>query len=101
VRAKDDGAALPRAVEERLAKLDFDEHIRYRLPVGALLDVIEEDRDGDRRPSQYQLRQVAKSGVELFGAAIGHIHASEEFLEEARSMWGPLVLAALAEMYQI
>jgi hypothetical protein len=49
VRAKGDGAALPRAVEERLAKLDFNEHIRYRLPVGALLDTIEVDRDGDRR----------------------------------------------------
>ena len=98
VRAKDDGAALPRAVEERLAKLDFDEHIRYRLPVGALLDTIEVDRDGDRRPSLYQLRQVAMSGVELFCAAIGHIDASEEFLEEARDMWGPLVDAALQEM---
>jgi hypothetical protein len=100
VRAKDDGAALPRAVEERLAKLDFDEHIRYRLPVGALLDVIEEDRDGDRRPSRYQLRQIAMSGVELFCAAICHIDASEEFLEEARGMWGPLVDAALDEMHE-
>jgi hypothetical protein len=99
VRAKDDGAALPRAVEERLAKLDFDEHIRYRLPVGAVLDTIEVDRDGDRRPSLFQLRQAAMSGVELFCAAIGHIDASEEFLEEARDMWGPLVDAALQEMH--
>ena len=95
VRAKDDGAALPRAVEERLAKLDFNEHIRYRLPVGALLDTIEVDRDGDRRTSLHLLRQVAMSGVELLCAAICHIDASEEFLEEARGMWGPLVDAAL------
>jgi hypothetical protein len=91
--------AHPRAVEERLAKLDFEEHIRYRLPLGALLDVIEEDRDGDWQPSRYQLRQVAMSGVELFCAAICHIHASEEFLEEARDTWGPLVDAALEGIY--
>jgi hypothetical protein len=99
VRAKDDGAALPRHLEERLAELDFDEHFRRRLPVGVLLDAIEEDRDGDRRPSLYQLRQVAMCGVDLFCAAICHIDASEEFLEEARSQWGPLVDAALQEMH--
>ncbi|OBA81547.1 hypothetical protein A9W99_02745 [Mycobacterium sp. 1164966.3] len=61
-----------------------------RLPVGAFLEIIQADRDGDRRPSCKQLMKVAETGVQLFYAAIGHIDATEEFLEEARSEWGPL-----------
>jgi hypothetical protein len=97
-RGKDDGFTYPEHLKELVAEHDWGEHIRRRLPVGAFLDAIEEDLDGDWRPSLTQLMQVAETGKELFYAAIGHIDATEEFLEEARSQWGPLVDAALEEM---
>jgi hypothetical protein len=97
-RGKDDGCTLSEHLKKGEAEHHFGEHIRRRLPVGAFLDTIEEDRDGDWHPSLYQLLEVANIGVELFYAAIGHIDATEEFLEEARSQWGPLVDAALEEM---
>jgi hypothetical protein len=71
-----------------------------QFPVGAFLDTIKEDYDGDWRPSSAQLMRVAETGMELFYAAIGHIDATKEFLEEARSQWGPLVDAALDEMHE-
>ena len=98
-RAKVDGFTFPEHLKKRSAEHRFGEHIRRRLPVGVFLDTIAEDRDGDGRPSLTQLMQVAKTGVKLFYAAIGHIDATEEFLDEARSQWGPLVDAALEEMH--
>ncbi|MGZ6853352.1 MAG: hypothetical protein ACXVGC_04680 [Mycobacteriaceae bacterium] len=97
-RGKEDGFVFPEHLKELVAQHDWGEHIRRRLPVGAFLDAIEEDLDGDWRPSLTQLMQVAETGKELFYAAIGHIDATEEFLKEARSQWGPLVDAALEEM---
>jgi hypothetical protein len=97
-RGKDDGFTYPEHVEELVADYDFGEHIRRRVPVGVFLDSIKEDYDGDRRPSLTQLMQVAETGTLLFYAAIGHIDATDEFLEEARGNWGPLVDAALEEM---
>jgi hypothetical protein len=97
-RGKDDGYTFPEKLRELEAQHAFGEHIRRRFPVGAHLDSIEADRDGDRRPSLTQLMQVAESGVLLLYAALGHIDATEEFLQEARSQWGPLVDAALQEM---
>jgi hypothetical protein len=97
-RGNEDGFTVPEYWEEWEAEHGFGEHIRRRLPVGAFLDAIEEDRHGDRRPSVTQLMEVAETGVDLFYAAIGHIDATEEFLEEARGQWGPLVDAALQEM---
>jgi hypothetical protein len=99
-RGKVDGFTFPEHLKKRSAEHRFGEHIRRRLPVGVFLDTIEEDRDGDGRPSLTQLMQVAKTGVKLFYAAIGHIDATEEFLEEARGEWGPLVDAALEEMHE-
>jgi hypothetical protein len=99
-RAKDDGNSLPQDLKELLAQHDFGEHIRRRIPVGAYFDSIKEDYDGDRRPSLTDLIQAAELGADLFYAAIGHIDATEEFLEEARSHWGPLVDAALEEMHE-
>jgi hypothetical protein len=97
-RGKDDGFTYPEHLKEGEAKYDFGEHIRRRLPVGAHLDFIEEDRDGGWRPSVYQLLEVARTGVGLFYAAIGHVDATEEFLREARAQWGKLVDTALEEM---
>ena len=97
-RGKDDGFTFPEHLKNWEAEHDFVEHMRRRFPVGAFLDSIEEDRDGDWRPSLTQLMQVAETGMELFYAAIGHIDATEEFLKEARGRWGPLVDAALQEM---
>ena len=95
-----DGFLYSDHLKEWQAAYAFSEHLRRCLPVGALLEIIQEDRDGDRRSSCKQLMEVAKTGVQLFYAAIGHIDATEEFLEEARSEWGPLVDAALEEMYE-
>ena len=99
-RGKDDGFVFPEGMKEWEAQHDFGEYMRRRFPVGAFFDSIEEDRDGDWRPSLTKLMQVAETGVELFYAAIGHIDATELFLEEARGRWGPLVDAALQEMYE-
>ena len=99
-RANDDGFTLPERLKEWEAQHDFGEYMRRRFPVGAFFDSIAEDRDGDWRPSLTKLMQVAETGVELFYAAIGHIDATEEFLEEARGRWGPLVDAALQEMHE-
>jgi hypothetical protein len=101
LRGKHDGFTFPAHLKKRAAEHHFDKHIHRRFPVGAFLDSIKEDYDGDSRPSLTQLMQVAETGVELFYAAIGHIDATEEFLEEARSQWGPLVDAALEEMHEI
>lgn len=99
-RSEGDGLSLPEELKNLLAQHDFDEHIRRRLPVGAFLDCIEEDYDGDRRSTSTQLMQVAETGVQLFYAAIGHIDATQEFLEDARGQWGPLVDAALEQMHE-
>jgi hypothetical protein len=97
-RGKDDGFTFPEHLKEWEAKYDFGEHIRRRFPVGAFFDSIKEDYDGDWRPSLKQLMQVAETGKDLFYAAIGHIDATEEFLDEARGQFGPLVDAALEMM---
>lgn len=97
-RLHDGGNSVPERVKESLRQLDFGELMSRRFPVGMFFDSIKEDYDGGRRPSCTQLMQVAETGKELFYAAIGHIDANEEFLEDARSYWGPLVDAALAEM---
>lgn len=99
-RGEDNGYAFPEHLKEWLDRHDFGEHIRRRFPVGALLDSIKEDYHEDRRSSSKKLMQVAEIGVQLFYAAIGHIDATEEFLGEARSAWGPLVDAALEEMHE-
>lgn len=88
---------FPEYLTTFLADYDFGEHIRCRFPVGFFLDSINEEGEGDHR-SVSQLIQVAETGVLLLYAAIGHVNATEEFLEEARSRWGPLVDAALQEM---
>jgi hypothetical protein len=100
VHDKDDAFTFLPQWKEWEAEHAFGVHIRYRLPVGTFFDAIEEDRHGDRRPSVTQLMHVAETGVDLFYAAIGHIDATEEFLEEARGRWGPLVDAGLEEMYE-
>jgi hypothetical protein len=97
-RSEDDSFTYPEHMKKWDAEFDFGEHIRRRFPVGMFLDSIEEDRDGDWRPSVKQLMRVAETGKELFYAAIGHIDATEEFLDEARGQFGPLVDAALEVM---
>lgn len=71
-RGKDDGFVRSDDLKEVDAQYNWGEHIRRRLPVGAFLDSIKEDRDGDSRPSCAQLMEVARTGKELFYAAVGH-----------------------------
>ncbi len=51
-RGKDDGFALPEKLKEWEARVDWGECMRRRFPLGAFFDSIEEDRDGDWRPSR-------------------------------------------------
>jgi hypothetical protein len=97
-RREDDGYIFPKYLKEQLAQHDFAEHIRRRFPVGTFFDSIKEDYDGDRRASSKQLMQVAEIGMQLFYAAISHIDATTEFLDDARYEWGALVDAVLERM---
>ena len=71
-RANDDGFTLPERLKEWEAEHDFGEHVRRRFPVGAFFDSIEEDRDGDWRPSLTKLcRSPRRRGTVL--RRLGHI----------------------------
>ena len=61
-------------------------------------DSIEEDRDGDWRPSLTQLMQVAETGVELFYAAIGHIDATAQVVALLAIMSAALIIEDLPQV---
>ena len=85
---------IPPDVLAMSSREERDVHERNQHPVGMFLDLVEVDK----RPTAEQLMLVAEVGHDLLSAALGHPDATEDFLEEARENWGPLVDVALREM---
>jgi hypothetical protein len=86
---------LPESVLNACAHYDRNIHERNQYPLGMFLDLIDMRHLGDRRATMEQLLMVANTGRELFLAAILHPDVTDEFLEEARSLFGSLVDTAL------
>ena len=88
-KGKAAGRELPsEEVEVWMTNYDFGEFIRHRLPVGVFMDNADLVDDGSWKPSTKQLMAVLETGRDMVCAALGHPDATEEFLEEARSLWG-------------
>ena len=97
ISAEQETISRMRILDDLVAECDRDIAIRNRLTVGQLLASISREHLDGHAATEEQLLRVADVGKELLYAALTHGDMTDAVLDEARSLWGPLVDVAVRD----